>query len=207
MAGFPLGIVTPGRFGEIGRGFLIECIPKQTSIALAVVDKTTNMLACIAFGTFAIALSPSPLPFINCWQIIVVSFLIMGGLCWLAVRLIQQYPAYSKKDYLVIAGYSCLFYVVFVAQLVVLVASFEPLKIDEGLAAAASAFFTKTLLPVSFGDLGIREGAVLFFFSKIGVTPAAAFNAAILLFLINVVTPTLLGTIFLFEKSNQRVEV
>lgn len=212
MVGFPLGIITPGRFGEIGRGFLIKSIPKQTTLVLAVVDKTTNMLTGIVFGTFAIALSPITLPFINRWQSIAVSFLIMGGLGWLAIRLIlskaiARLKAFSRKDYLTAINYSIIFYFTFVTQLVLLVMSFEAVQVTAGAAAAAGAFWTKTLLPISIGDLGIREGAVVFFFSKIGVTPAAAFNAAILLFLINVVTPTLLGTIFLLEKSSHQVEV
>ncbi|HEX9934008.1 MAG TPA: hypothetical protein VGB38_02325, partial [bacterium] len=54
-----------------------------------------------------------------------------------------------------------------------------------------------TLIPFSIGDLGIREGAAVFFFLRFHVDKVTAFNSSLLLFAINIVFPTLLGLLFL----------
>ena len=71
----------------------------------------------------------------------------------------------------------------------------------HGYLAVASAFLAKTLLPVSFGDLGVRESAAIYFFAQFGISRAAAFNASFLLFLINLLIPSLAGLlIILFNR-------
>lgn len=63
--------------------------------------------------------------------------------------------------------------------------------------------FIKTIIPsISLGDLGIREGASVFFFSKIGSTAAIGFDASIFLFLINLIFPSLIGLFLLTKKNN-----
>ena len=62
--------------------------------------------------------------------------------------------------------------------------------------------FAKTIIPpVSFGELGIREGASVYFLKQVGVSAAAGFNAAIFLFIINVLLPALTGLIFLLKRK------
>ena len=63
--------------------------------------------------------------------------------------------------------------------------------------ATTSTILTKTLLPISLADLGIREGAAVFFFSKLQVGKVAAFNGSLLLFAVNVLLPTFLGLFLL----------
>ncbi|HED37188.1 MAG TPA: flippase-like domain-containing protein [Ignavibacteria bacterium] len=63
--------------------------------------------------------------------------------------------------------------------------------------------FIKTIIPsISLGDLGIREGVSVFFFSKMGSTAAIGFNASIFLFLINLIFPSLIGLFLLTKKNN-----
>lgn len=63
--------------------------------------------------------------------------------------------------------------------------------------------FAKTIIPpVSFAELGIREGASVFFLTYFGETQAVAFNASIFLFMINVLLPSLVGLIFFFRKND-----
>ncbi|PSQ80600.1 MAG: hypothetical protein BRD40_04260, partial [Bacteroidetes bacterium QS_1_65_9] len=68
-------------------------------------------------------------------------------------------------------------------------------------------FFAKHLIPsLTLMDVGIREGAAVFFLStQLGLPQATAFNAAFFLFLLNLVAPAALGAPLLlrlrFEQS------
>ena len=63
--------------------------------------------------------------------------------------------------------------------------------------------FAKTIIPaISLGDLGIREGASVFFIKKIGYAGSVGFNASLALFFINILFPALIGLILLPKKNN-----
>ena len=48
-------------------------------------------------------------------------------------------------------------------------------------------------LPLTIGGLGVREAVAVLLLSRFGVAQATALNAALLLFVINVLAPGLLG--------------
>lgn len=86
-------------------------------------------------------------------------------------------------------------YVVFTGQLACLGLAFAP-SASWGLLAAGATltFYAKYLIPsLVFLDLGIREGGAVFFFGQLGLGAAAGLNAALVLFVINVVIPAVLG--------------
>lgn len=63
-------------------------------------------------------------------------------------------------------------------------------------------FFAKAVIPpVTFGELGIRESASVFFAVKLGLSSAVGFNAAIFLFFINVLLPSMPGAILLLRSK------
>ena len=64
--------------------------------------------------------------------------------------------------------------------------AFESISIIDTFQAISSTLLIKSMLPISLGDLGIRESAAVFFLGKVGAKSATAFNASILIFLINV---------------------
>jgi uncharacterized membrane protein YbhN (UPF0104 family) len=202
IVGFPLGIVTPGRFGEIARGLMIERIPATTAVTLAAIDKTTNMIVNLAVGMIALMIWK-----LGRWEFVAFSALLFLALTASlpkvpAIRTALRKTALRPWHYLFMFLCAIIFYSIIVLQLVILLFGFESFDAMMGAGAAAATLLVKTLLPISFGDLGVREGAAMFFFSEVGVSSAAAFSAAILLFAINVATPTLLGLCFLFDKSN-----
>ncbi|MCJ7554630.1 MAG: hypothetical protein MUO34_12180, partial [Ignavibacteriaceae bacterium] len=99
---------------------------------------------------------------------------------------------------------SFLFYLCFLIQYVLLVASFSnQLHFVDYLWAGNLVMFAKTIIPpISLGELGIREGASVYFISRLGESASVGFNASIFLFLINVLLPSIIGFILLVKKSN-----
>ena len=217
LAGFALGLVTPGRVGEIGRGlFLPEHDRLQTTL-LAAVDKLTTLAVILLAGMAGLAWTLSPeVAGVTSWPVAALGVVAGSGLLGLtlaprpASALLGRIPGdrlraagkkleqgvwaqTSLRFRLGIVGLSLAFYVTFVLQFVLFVSAFTGTLQPEYPLAAVLTLFTKSLLPVSFGDLGIREGTAALVFARIGVVPAAAFNGALLLFAANVVLPGLLG--------------
>ena len=69
--------------------------------------------------------------------------------------------------------------------------------------AGSLVLFAKTIIPpVAIADLGVREGASVFFLVKMGESSSVGFNASIFLFIINVLFPAIVGMFLLLKKNN-----
>jgi len=112
-------------------------------------------------------------------------------------RLISCMDRFQKEQALILLTLSFLLYGVYILQFCLLAFAFQRVPWIAALTATSSTFLSKTLLPVSLADLGIREGATVYFFMKFQADKVAAFNSSILLFTINVLIPTLIGLFFL----------
>lgn len=100
---------------------------------------------------------------------------------------------------------SFLFYSCFLIQYALLVMAFSNhYDFIHYLWAANLIMFAKTVIPpISLGELGIREGASVYFLTQMGETAAIGFNASILLFIINLLIPALIGVgMFLRKNAN-----
>ncbi|MGE5364635.1 MAG: lysylphosphatidylglycerol synthase transmembrane domain-containing protein [Bacteroidota bacterium] len=101
-----------------------------------------------------------------------------------------------------LSAISLLLYICMMLQYCFLVAAFSHQWLPfDYILAGNLVVFSKTLLPFSFGDLGIRESASVFFLTHMGVSAAVAFNASIFLFLINVFLPSVAGSVLLIRGN------
>ncbi len=116
------------------------------------------------------------------------------------VKLLKQLGKTSLNKLLV---YSFLFYAVYILQYALLVMAFS--NSDELLHfiwAGTLVMFAKSFLSfISFADLGIRESVSVFVLTKMGFAKAVGFNAAIFLFLFNLLIPSIIGLFLLFKKD------
>lgn len=97
---------------------------------------------------------------------------------------------------------SALFYACFIFQFAILASAFtNHYHFLNYIWAGNLVMFTKSIIPaISFGELGIREGASVYFMKQVGETAAAGFNTSIFLFLINVLLPALVGLILIIKR-------
>ena len=100
---------------------------------------------------------------------------------------------------------SFLFYSCFLIQYALLVSAFSNhFDYLNYLWAANLIMFTKTIIPpISMGELGIREGASVYFLSQFGESASVGFNSSILLFIINLLIPALIGVGMFFRKNGK----
>ena len=223
FGGMVIGFLTPGRIGEVSRSLFLKQVDRIQVLALIFLDKYYTFLTIFLGGIWGITLLFLFLmdykSFIV-WPLVAVALFVSidAGILMLKPkwirnalynlslllphreklkRLIDCVDMFKEKQALDISIWSSVLYCVYITQFCLLAFAFQKIPWTTALTATTSTIFAKTLLPISLGDLGIREGASLFFFLKFQVTKVAAFNSALLLFLINVLIPTMIGLLFL----------
>ena len=88
----------------------------------------------------------------------------------------------------------------YILQFSLLVNAFSSIAITKAFLAVGTTMMVKSMLPIAIGDLGVRESAAVYFFNMLHVPGAAAFNASLLLFFINLLTPSILGLILILKN-------
>jgi uncharacterized protein (TIRG00374 family) len=230
--GFSAGIITPLRIGEyFGRG--IEFKDKsilQVTVA-TLIDKFFPLLMVAFLGSissllfiyfyynvsFYIVLSLFILIFTLFYILII---LLLNNKFWnsilfsklnSSVRLkvfldkLRIFENLNRIYFFKMLLISFLFYSCFLIQYALLVSAFSNhYDFMHYLWAANLIMFAKTVIPpISMGELGIREGASVYFLTQMGESASVGFNASIFLFIINLLIPALIGVgMFLRKNGN-----
>ncbi len=215
--GMTLGSFTPGQLGEYGgRAIHLPSENWGTVIGLAVIDRLQISGVMALGGLFSfIVLYEAYSPFvIMAWAalsllivIVMVRFSIMRafldklGISKLKYAWVRQatdsLSLFTGTHIAVTTGLSALFYGIVYLQLFLLMNAFQAIDPLNSFLAFAAMMFSKTLLPFSIADLGVREFGLVYFASRIGYPAAAALASAFLLFFINIVIPALVGILFI----------
>jgi uncharacterized membrane protein YbhN (UPF0104 family) len=223
LSGFAVGFFTPGRIGEYaGRTFHLQDGDGWTISASIAVQRAADMAAAVGVGVVGIgtAVSTGVVPASTTW----IGLLGVGIVVSLSLTGLVLFPAavdalgrrlapsvdglhrrtafltrLTRRDRALVGAGTLLRYGVFALQLALLARAFVP---DADVAALAGAvtttYFGAFLLPpVTLMDLGIREGAAVFFFGAWGIGGGVGLNASLLVFVLNIVLPSALGLPFL----------
>jgi uncharacterized membrane protein YbhN (UPF0104 family) len=116
-------------------------------------------------------------------------------------RILDGFCLLQTRQLAIILLYTLGFWGILVLQMYCLINAFSSITFLHAFVATCSMMLVKSLLPISLSDLGIREASTIFFFSPFGVSQAAALNASLLLFFINVFLPGVGGAFFLKRQS------
>jgi uncharacterized protein (TIRG00374 family) len=228
--GLSAGAITPLRIGEyFGRAIAFKNIPLLQVTTATLVDKFFPLLIVTFLGTIS-CLVFIHFQYDISLYIILPIFIVVFSLFYFLLLIIRSNKfwenvffdrlrnstrfnklfiqldslrnldrKYAGKMTLI----SLLFYLCFLCQYAILVAAFS--LNSEYLIyfwAGNLIIFVKTVIPqVSLGELGIREGASVFFLTSFGENASVAFDASIFLFLINILLPAMVG-LFLFLRKN-----
>jgi len=229
--GFAAGPFTPARIGEyFGRALEFKDKPMIQVTVATLVDKFFLLITIAFFGSIGSILFLKDYYHVNSY-IIFSFFVLIFVLSYFLIMLIinpklwhnfltnrmrnskRFHKLFSevlllkeldRKFLTKISLISFLFYSCFVIQFAVLAVGFSQHgNFVNFIWAGNMVMFAKTIIPqISFGDLGIREGASIFFLTKMGQTSSIGFDSGISLFGINVLLPALIGLILLIKKNN-----
>lgn len=208
LGGLGISLTTPGYIGEYARVLYIRSDDRWRLTGLVMIDKafvfSTIVLAAtidlflfvdIKFKALLFGLGLSTIYFIfNPNKIEKVLRKVTLGLPFKdkTGSVINALNTLDRKLISDCLGLSILYYAVRLGQFFLLLLAFEKV----GLQAVLFSFPLMILamcLPLTIGGLGIREGASVFLLSKFHIAQATALNAAFLLFVINTLTPGIVG--------------
>jgi uncharacterized membrane protein YbhN (UPF0104 family) len=218
LSGYPLGLVTPARAGDfVGRALYLPYAGKAELMALTFAERMATLACTLVVGLAAVVpfmILQSDIPRLAWAALFMVAA--AGTFAFLALtlqprlarrvlatalpfprarRVLRVLDQFDRRDARSLLALSGVRYGVFSLQFVLLVFAFAPSASFLAVyAGVALVFFAKSAIPsFTLGDLGVREGAAVFFLGSLGVGAAAAFEASLLLFGINLLLPALVG--------------
>lgn len=212
LGGMSLGLLTPGRVGEIGRVLFLSRGRKGALAGIAIVDKLVDLEVTLALGLVGVHLfwGAGPAFLLLCAVLASLAFLFRPGpVIGVVQRKLHRLPLRDKIDSVLqgITGIprsalvSCLVLrlaasAVDIFQFFLLINSFASIGLREVVAVYPLIIMTN-ILPLTIGGIGVREGVSLLTLAWFGTPAAAAVNSSFLLFCINTLLPGLLGSLFI----------
>lgn len=224
FTGYTLGLMTPARLGELaGRAFYLRHPDKWMISAIVFIERLLAMVVGVGVGLAALVYfitTVAPTPEMLWWSVAAYgggAFLLFLGLFAFpqqayrvverlvpserVVEKLQFVRRLSRRRVLFYGVLATLRYGVYASQFVLLLHAFAPeVDLFAAYLGVALTFYAKFLIPsITLMDLGVREGAAVYFLGTLGFAQAAAFNASLLIFGTNLLLPALLGLPLLFR--------
>jgi uncharacterized protein (TIRG00374 family) len=229
--GLSAGAITPARVGEyFGRAIAFKNKPLLQVTAATLVDKFFPLMIVAFIGSMAgilflyfyyqvsfylvLALFIVLFTLFYFFAIVIRNEKFWDGVLFTKLKnserfkyLFLQLQTLKKLDriyFTKMTFISFLFYSCFLLQFALLISAFSHnSQMLNYFWAGNLVMFAKTIIPpISLGELGVREGASVFFLTKFGELSSVAFNASIFLFIINILFPAFIGLILLIKKNN-----
>jgi uncharacterized protein (TIRG00374 family) len=217
LFGIALGTLTPGQIGEFGgRALHHNSVSAGTIIGLTVVDKVQMLCIMGMAGIVSLVIifhfgiiAGSIISFATILLFLFVFFGLKGiqqaisklRFGFLQRAVIQDFLSalsiLQPRDLVVSFGLSMGFYAVIYSQMYLLLNAFSLVTLGDAFLGFAAMMFLKSLVPISLGDLGIREAGSMYFYGLLGISNTTALNASLILFVLNILLPSLLGSIFI----------
>lgn len=221
--GYVLGFVTPGNVGSLGKGLFLPTIGKLRGTLAVLADRMVTTSIIFVWGTIAlILLADSPFNPLGDWawkvigvQIVVLTLL---GVFFLfpeqMVRIFIRFPYLNRlKNHLpqaaevlhsfslsrIIAGavLATLWLGIVTVEYGFLLSAFGQNIDFYVLLFIPVMLMLKIVLPLTVGDLGVREGLLLFLFKVSEIVPEVVFLVSLTVFFLNSLIPSAWGLYFL----------
>ncbi len=229
FVGFMAGFFTPAQLGEFaGRIASHPNVKKSHVIAITLVDKLYWAALTVLIGGTGLTMFIARY-YTDMWHpwyrylitsvmaVIIVTFLYPEKIKELLTQLpasIREHRFYEmielienvfrNKNAWVLSSLTLFLYIVILLEYYFLANAFGPVSFTDALICVASVLFVKAIiLPISFGDLGVRESTAVFFFRTMGLNTAIAFNASIIMSFANVIVPTAIGALLVMKLKRK----
>jgi len=216
LFGISLGTVTPGQIGEFGgRALRHTSIPAGAIVGLTMVDRLQMMCVMGIAGTGSLTILLHLGSFLTA-LIVGLAVVALLGLFFnpkvvpllisrVRLKMLQRpwlqdfneaVAVFRSRHLFIALVLSVTFYLVICLQMFLLLNAFSSVQPGDAFLGFAAMMFLKALIPIFLGDLGIREASSVYFYSLRGIAAATSLDASLLLFVINVLFPSLLGLLF-----------
>lgn len=231
LVGLPLALITPNRIGEIGgRAIVLERNRKEAVFA-TFLGSLMQLSTTLIMGLVGILLYLLFLPHNQqieelVWISVGCVLFLLGFVFWCRdkrflkvfllrmlgkkffMSLLRLVRMYSGKDMWRTLFISILRYVVFSTQFALLIKMLIPeLSLLEVFVGISLMYLFTTLIPTSvLGEVGIRGSVAIAIFQFYTAEVSIIFQISIVIWFINIVVPTLAGSLVLLSIRRKRSE-
>lgn len=222
LGGMAFALVTPARVGELSRVAFLSTGKRAEAGGLVLVDRFIDLSVVLIFATIGILafLGASEAPLLVVLSLVIASLVLAIFKLDFFLRLGSNLvPIKKLRDLIssastglerlpnkVLAVNLALTLIMTLLDLFCLYVLVRALG-ETNFKAVAFAYpliMLTNLVPITISGLGIRESTSVMLFTKFFAIPSAiAFNATFLSYLLNSLTPALIG-IYFFRKLNQK---
>ena len=217
VSGVSLSFITVGGVGDyFGRSMFVDKKNLKSLIGVTVAGGVYQNLVTYFAGGIGIILYIEyqfKEVFYGLWLLLFVLFLLVFYLV-LRVHLVSKIKflkpftyalsAYTLNEKLFIFSLSFSRYVIILVQYYLILQALQvQIGYTDFFTGIALMLLLKSSIPrFSFlSDLGIREFSALLFFTKIGLEPAVIISSTLMLWVINVLTPAIIGIFFILNRK------
>lgn len=218
--GISFGFITPGKVGELGKLFIIRNVDKLKLLSMSIIEKIYDVFPVLVFGVISIPFLPH-LFFTDSalmqFNLLIITLVVSGILIFILlhptlIKIIVSYvkntffkaslrfekfndgiQGFSKGNARTLSIFSLLLFFIYTSQFVLLIFAFGEIDIHLAYVGVWSAMLIKTFLPISLGDIGVREGTAAYIFALLNFPKEAAISAGFMLFVINILIPASVG--------------
>lgn len=218
FAGSLLGITTPGRIGEFGRGIFYEQQRVSDIALVTLTEKFYSTFFILLFGIPGFFLAAGyikdsmPVPVLTALVplvLLTILFIILinKGNKISFKGLFKCFPS-READRFFLLTLSNTAYVLTIFQLYCIVLSFCDVKLTTVFIVLSVTLVALTFFPFTIGNLGVREACFIMLFQSVENIPeSVSLSASLLFFIQNVFLPAAIGFPLLFwgrYKNSQK---
>ena len=112
----------------------------------------------------------------------------------------EVFSFYSFKELLIVLAYSAARYVVFTTQFFILLQLFDvQILYADAIILIMSMLFVISVIPtIAITEIGVRGSVALFLFGLVSANTVGILSATFVLWIINLLIPSLIGVVFIF---------
>ena len=229
LVGLPLALITPNRIGEIGGRAIVLEKGYKNAVFATFLGSLMQFSSTLLFGVLGVVLYLVFLPHTQAVEsaswislCVVVVCAVVVFVCkdqrWLKLvclrvigknfyrKLMQLIHIYNVKDVLKTLLMSLLRYCVFSLQFMFFISMLIPeLSFVELFVGITLTYLFTTIIPTSvLGEIGIRGSVAMFIFEAFTSQVAIIFQVSLLIWIINIVVPTLIGSVILLNVRKRK---
>lgn len=223
MLGLVFGVFVPRSVGyPFGRIYRLPVAQKWKLVGASLLNSTLQLVVTLIFGILGLAVvfwSELPMDAMYRWSswasiglagLLLVLIALRRSLVHMVLKLSPKLAAfivlihqYTPKDIIHQMVLSMVRYVVFAAQLLLVLYCFHPGMdwwLMFGLVSVVYLFKTIIPSPNLVVDLGVRQLSGMALLELGGVSPADAFTATLVIWMVNLLLPSVLGVVLLWRR-------
>jgi uncharacterized membrane protein YbhN (UPF0104 family) len=216
-----------GEYG--GRVFCLEKADRIQAVLITVIGSMAQLVTTIVFGSIGILLLPNLMPefdailsqFVFAYPIMLFMILLLNVLLvslflnasvfsvvLSKFKFLKKYSKYNEvfsfynsQELLEVLLYSVARYLVFTAQFFILLQVFgvEISYINAMILIVTMLFVISVIPTIAITEIGVRGSVALFLFGLVSVNTVGILSATFVMWVINLLLPALIGTIFIFS--------